>query len=244
MVMENKKEDVHLLWTGGWESTYRLCNLILLQKRTVNPIYILDPSRKSFSEEIKAMTVIRQGIIDRVESDVSLLRPVQIVIKDDIPLNKVITEQYEAIVKKYGGLGIQLEWLARYAEWKGLKGLEVGIEGSSHSPRRPVFAQLEKELIPQEDRLALRERLDDPLFEFFRRFGFPVFGLNKHKILEEVKSQEFYDVMLSTWFCHAPRNGKPCGRCYPCSQVMDEGMGFRIPYSRRVRHFFKKNFRV
>ena len=242
--MVAEKEEAYLLWTGGWESTYRLCNLILLQKRTVNPVYILDPSRKSFAKEIKAIEVIRQGLIDRIESDVPRLKPVQIIIKDDIPPNKVMTEQYEAIVKKYGGIGIQYEWLARYAEWKGLKCLEIGIEGPSHSSRNPVFAQLEKELIPQEDRLVLRERLDDPLFEFFRRFGFPVFDLSKHKILEQVKGQEFYDVMLNTWFCHTPRNGKPCGRCYPCEQVMDEGLGFRMPLSGKIRYALKKNFKL
>ncbi|MBN1929367.1 MAG: hypothetical protein JW764_07480 [Chlorobiaceae bacterium] len=242
MVMEGEKEDVNLLWTGGWESTYRLCELIFLKKRIVNPVYILDPERKSFREEIKAMVAIRGEIVKRISSDASLLKPLQIVIKDDIPPNKIITEMYDSIVKTYGGLGRQFEWLARYADWKDLYRLEIGLEGNTNSPRRPVYAQLEKELIIKDESMILGNKLDDQLFDFFRRFSFPVFNLSKDKILQLAKGQDFYDLMLKTWFCHKPRNGKPCGRCYPCEQVMHEGMSFRIPLSGKVRYAFKKLF--
>ncbi|ACF12202.1 hypothetical protein Cpar_1810 [Chlorobaculum parvum NCIB 8327] len=190
------------------------------------------------------MMVIRKGIIDRGVAYEQLLKPVQVVIKDDIPQSKAITEQYENIVKKYGRLGRQYEWLARYASWKDLCEIEIGVEGASSYPRRPVYAQLEKELVSQGDSFIIGDTLDDDLFAFFRNFSFPIINKPKFRLLQLAKDQGFYDLMLNTWFCHNPRNGKPCGKCLPCRQVMEESMGFRIPYSGRVRHFFKKNFRV
>ncbi len=242
--MVKKIEAVNLLWTGGWDSTYRLCELILVKKRVVNPIYIIDPSRKSVAEEVKAMMVIRKGIMEKGVDYKPLLKPVQVVIKDDIPQNKAITEQYEAIVKNYGRLGRQYEWLARYASWTDLCEIEIGVEGASSFPRRPVYAQLEKELVSQGDSLIIGDILDDNLFSFFKRFSFPIFDKPKFRLLQLAKAQGFYDLMLKTWFCHNPRKGKACGTCRPCEQVMCENMGFRMPLSGKIRYALKNNFRI
>lgn len=241
--MSIEKEKINLLWTGGWESTYRLCNLILLQKRIVSPVYILDESRKSFREEINAITVIQEDIKRRISSDSHLLQPLQIVLKNDIPQNTIITKQYHDIIKSYKRLGSQYEWLARYVVWKGLRCVEIGVEGSTYSPRGPVFLRLENNLIYCDDSLVLCDNPDDPLFEFFRFFSFPLFNMTKSEILKLAKSQSFYDIMLKTWFCHDPRKGMPCGTCRPCQQVMSEDMEFRIPLKGRVRYVIKKKIR-
>jgi 7-cyano-7-deazaguanine synthase in queuosine biosynthesis len=240
--MEAEKEEVHLLWTGGWESTYRLCDLIFVKKQNVCPIYILDTERKSFREEIKAMVAIREEIIKRISDNSQLLKPIQIVVKDDIPKNKIIMEMHESIVAQYGRLGMQYEWLARYVQWKGLNRIEIGVEGNSSSPRKAIFAKLEKALVVEGDSLVLGNEFDEPLLELFRFFSFPLFNLAKHKIYLLARDQPFYDLMLKTWFCHNPRNGKPCGICRPCQQVMSENLGFRVPFSGKMRYALKKYF--
>ena len=35
---------VKLLWTGGWDSTFRLLQLLLLYEKKVQPYYIIDPT--------------------------------------------------------------------------------------------------------------------------------------------------------------------------------------------------------
>lgn len=35
----------HLLWTGGWDSTFRVLQLLLCSRDAVQPHYIIDPER-------------------------------------------------------------------------------------------------------------------------------------------------------------------------------------------------------
>ena len=37
-----------LLWTGGWDSTYRLLDLLLVQKQHVQPYYVEMPLERYF----------------------------------------------------------------------------------------------------------------------------------------------------------------------------------------------------
>jgi 7-cyano-7-deazaguanine synthase len=43
-------------------------------------------------------------------------------------------------------------------------------------------------------------------------------------------------IMVKTWFCHAPVNGRPCGTCNPCRDAMVEGMRWLMPISSRLRY--------
>ena len=51
----NMKNVINLLWTGGWDSTFRFLQLILIEKRTVQPIYIMDLDRTSHVQEINVI---------------------------------------------------------------------------------------------------------------------------------------------------------------------------------------------
>ena len=50
-----------LLWTGGWDSPFRLSCLLLLQRRTVTPYYFLREKRPSTPIEIDTTAHIRQA---------------------------------------------------------------------------------------------------------------------------------------------------------------------------------------
>ena len=67
---ETTKSDlIYLFWTGGYDSTFRLCELLIIEKKKVQPIYIyynLDSIkttdfwvRKNRSNEIKSMNKIK-----------------------------------------------------------------------------------------------------------------------------------------------------------------------------------------
>ena len=46
---------VNLLWTGGWDSTFRLLSLVLIKRKPVQPFYVIDVGRVSTIREIKTM---------------------------------------------------------------------------------------------------------------------------------------------------------------------------------------------
>ena len=52
------KKIVNLLWTGGWDSTFRLCQLILVKRKNVQPYYIIDNKRKSLQKELITMDIL------------------------------------------------------------------------------------------------------------------------------------------------------------------------------------------
>jgi hypothetical protein len=52
---------------------------------------------------------------------------------------------------------------------------------------------------------------------------------------EIARQHGFADVMALTWFCHSPRNDKPCGVCNPCEYTIEEGLGWRVPWSSKIR---------
>lgn len=64
--MKHAMETVHLLWTGGWDSTYRLLYL-LWEGKQVQPHYIIDTHRPSSGHELRAMEAIRASINKDIE---------------------------------------------------------------------------------------------------------------------------------------------------------------------------------
>ena len=50
---------VRLLWTGGWDSTFQLLRLLLVQGRHVTPYYLMRDRRPSVPFELETMTRIR-----------------------------------------------------------------------------------------------------------------------------------------------------------------------------------------
>ena len=56
-----------LLWTGGWDSTFRLLTLLLREQHEVQPYYILDSLhyRPAVPAEREAMRLIRQALLKR-----------------------------------------------------------------------------------------------------------------------------------------------------------------------------------
>ncbi len=238
MEFESKAEP--FFWTGGWDSTFRLCELVLVKKRAVKPVYVLDPGRKSYKEEIDAIVEIRAMIRNRIKGQFDLLQPVDMVLKDDIPPNREITDLYNVLLKKYKNLGIQYEWLTRYLSWKRLKGVELSIEANLNTPDSPVLLALREKLEDKDGFMELPDDPGDPLTAFFGFYRFALMKTTKRDMVRYALCNSFYDIMIRTWFCHIPRNGQPCGTCTPCELVMKEGMGFRMPIQAKLRYRWKK----
>ena len=52
-----KKTAVLVLWTGGWDSTFRIVELSR-SFCSIQPIYVIDPERQSIGYELAAMDAI------------------------------------------------------------------------------------------------------------------------------------------------------------------------------------------
>ncbi len=236
--MGNNEDTVRLFWTGGWDSTYRLLQLLFL-KKIVQTYYIIDPSRLSVRHELKAMQLIKQMIFKRYNETRGLLLPTVFYELDSIEPIFEIIKAYQNITK-YTSIGSQYKWLAEFAlEYRFM--IELCVEkgvGRMNELLKPVLVKTETEGLSYykvDDSLA-----DKDIYALFGRFRFPVFGIDKHEMSEVALKENFIDLLEQTWFCHRPlSNGKPCGICTPCTQIMKENMRYRMPFISRCRYYFR-----
>jgi hypothetical protein len=229
-------EDVYLepakiLWTGGWDSTFQLLRLLFLDKRPVEPFYLIDESRRSTGTELLTMKRIRQSISDIDVAAASLLLPTNYFSVSQIPEDPEITNAFNAI-KSTRFIGRQYDWLARYCKYRGIGNLQLCIHEDDKAAV-VVAPFLSKETPDNELAVLADQPLGSNEHMIFKWFEFPILKLTKTDMAKIAEQHGWKDVMEKTWFCHSPLNEKPCGRCNPCRYTIEEGLAWRIPARRR-----------
>ncbi|MFC5570662.1 hypothetical protein ACFPN1_11380 [Lysobacter yangpyeongensis] len=229
---------VDLLWTGGWDSTFRLLQLLLLQRVPVVPHYLQDPTRPSTPVELQAMARIAAHLCARFPHVRELLRPLRIAHVDTLAIDPDIADALRDI-RRRSYIGDQYAWLPMYCRRNGIHGIELGvhIDDKVQALVRPVAAEYAHPA-------GYRSVRVDPRWagssehRLFGDFGFPLFGIDKVGIDRAADAAGWSEIMEMTWFCHTPVRGKPCGICAPCLYTIEEGLARRVPASRRVVSFF------
>ncbi len=69
------EQAANLLWTGGWDSTFRLLELLLVKGKVVQPYYIIDADRNSTGMELRTMEELKRRIFAEYPGATNLLRP-------------------------------------------------------------------------------------------------------------------------------------------------------------------------
>ena len=244
------KETINLLWTGGWDSTFRLLDLILIKKRRVQPYYMVSRIGSTTSEsnpnvvqgrascdlEMQTMDKIRNLILKSDPESRELLLPTIYYEVAAIAPDGEITQQYVNLLSAKH-LGSQYDYLARFALQQGIKNLELSIHKDDHAQKF-----IEPYVVQEED--GNYRLMDNPSYTelaLFKYFRFPILNLTKLDMEASAKKYNFLDIMNETVFCHTPlANGKPCGRCNPCRYTMKEGLSRRIPLVPRLKYQIKQ----
>ncbi len=231
-------EPVRLLWTGGWDSTFRFLDLVLRLRRNVEPVYLMDYKRQSAGLEIKAMQRIIFSLGKRHPETVERVLPMRIVEKMHLPEDAEIREAYHEVLRS-DYIGPQYYFLACMCRHRSLDGIELGAHKDGRLERllRGYMAVSSD----GDGRLSYRLSPDVPapahLQKIFAHCRFPLLDLTKIE-MQAISAQSGWRTWMDkTWFCHKPtRRGKPCGRCNPCLYALEEGMGRRLPWAARLRY--------
>lgn len=229
----------HILWTGGWDSTFRVLSLLATDTTLIQPHYIANPARQSQALEIDAMARIRRRATERWGP--RLLEP-RIVPLEEITVSDEAREAYRQLTRHYQ-IGPQYLWLAAYA-----RSIGAAMELCIHADDRAtgIAAALQQRAAGGEAMMGGAGGL------FGEHFTFPLLALSKLRMSAEAERLGFRDLMDLTWFCQIPSSrGVPCGFCNPCRWTIEEGLGRRVPPGRRFRlaiyrHLIRKlpGFRV
>lgn len=229
--IREKLSHVNILWTGGFDSTFRMVQLSKY-KVTVQPYYLLDPKfRRSVKNELYAIAKITDDIQKHPETKCLIKSLIKVNVSDLTP-DREISEAYERL-RKRESIGSQYDWLARFA--KTYTGLELCIEPGISAKARSCILKLGEVIKISDSEIAYyvidKGKSDKDLVSVFGDFHFPypLFEITKLQMIEEYYKLGFRDTLNKTWFCHNPVNNQPCGVCTPCKLVIEEGLVFRIP---------------
>jgi len=230
--------EVNLFWTGGWDSTFRLLQLVLIEKKVVQPYYLIDSSRQSLGNEIKARQEIKKKLFNEHPHTKALILPTIFYEVGDIAPDGEITKAYDNY-RKIKEVDYQYSWISRYCKQFDIHDMELCIEARSDGPLPPpeqlVFSSF-LELVEgtHEARIAV-EFKDTIVQTIFKYFRFPIRGINRQDMDAIAKRGGWQDYLFMTWFCHYPVHGRyPCGTCGPCKRAIKKGYGKRIPWFRRL----------
>lgn len=209
---------VNVLWTGGWDSTFRVIQL-LFQGNDVQPHYICDPGRASTPLEISAMHRISDLLKNNSELKGNLLS-ISVVDFSDFEKYSDIENAYIDLMKEHY-IGEQYKWIADYCRYENIESIDISVQNNPFIRKN-------------------HSREDYPFSVIFKGLNFPLITFSKNEMKKWCIDHGFLSIIEESWFCHSPtRSGKPCGVCSPCIVVVEEGMGYRLPASAKIRYHFR-----
>ena len=206
-----------VLWTSGWDSTFRILDLVLVQRMPVQPVYLVIRERPSTALEMAHMDLIREKLAERCEAAASRLLPTRYYAKDDLEQDEGIESAFWNM-RRQSYLGEQYEWLARLVTQEGLEGIELCVH----------VDDLFVDFVEHSD------------FETFKCFSLPIMHMTKLDMAEYARDHGFHDLLELTWFCHDPVDGQPCGVCAPCRYTRSEGLERRVPPVGSALGFYRR----
>lgn len=233
--MIKEKRTIYILWTGGWDSTYRVVELSR-KSVCIQPIYIYGEGRGSEKYEIKAMYEIYKMLNIRAETKATML-PIKFIDYNSLKKNYQVSKAFNNISKE-NPLGGQYEWLPFIAV--DYPRLEIGIEKTPPTQSKVIkvlqkYGQFyyDKEL----DTYLLDEKNStDDLISLFGNLSFPIINKSGWEMKENIINWGYEEVIKNIWVCHTPIFGKPCGTCHPCELKIETNMHFLLASSSLKRY--------
>jgi 7-cyano-7-deazaguanine synthase in queuosine biosynthesis len=219
------ENTIHVFWTGGYDSTFRICQLLIDKGKKVQPIYItyqyIDDTkygtqRNNRDNEIQTMDTIRSLINTKFPHIKYKLFPTMYI--NSIEDNSQITNSMYIMHYRHGKFTrpiTQYERLSRFSYYYPFP-IDVSVEKCGTG-----MDDATKNLRVDEgtDDCRIPTNLGDDLksFKILNNLRFPIVHLTKHQMEEIAKKGQYNDILKLTWSCWFPKNGSPCGKCDMCA---------------------------
>lgn len=234
------KRKVEILWTGGWDSTFRVVELSREDNIIIQPVYVIDPNRASTEYEKRSMNEIVSLLKQKHETKAEFL-PTVMYRLEDIPRDENISKAFQKI-HAVTNLGSQHEWLA----WLGKlhPNMEMGTEAGAAETSHIIDAIERFCVLDIKDDIGYvdHEKSTEEGNLVLGWFVFPIITRTEAEMLQIIRSWRYEDVMQHIWFCHKPINGQPCGFCHPCDVKMESDMEWLLPL--RAQKNYKSHKRM
>lgn len=214
----------YLFWTGGYDSTFRLCQILLMLDRPVQPIYLMcgevdnpdGTGRNNLKMELEKMKTIRDLIIKNNPHLAIKFMPTHYIVS--IQKDKKITSKFKKLHKQLGYFSRsinQYERAARYSYYHKYP-IEIGLDkcGTGLDEATEKF----REGYGTECKIKDNLPLTHINLEIFKNIRFPIAHLTKKEMKMIALQNNFYFILKESWSCWFPKFGQPCGLCEMCKQ--------------------------
>lgn len=228
---------VNILWTSGWDSTFRLLQLAEKGNVEIQPYYVLDDGRPSTDIEIQRMKEIKEMILNKWPHSKNLIKPIKFIKIGEIKKHPDVTSSYK-VLREESFMGSQYEWLGWLSKNVGNLELCIHEDDKAHYFIRDYVSKVND--VEGEYYKVDSKKCNKDVVNVFGNYNFPILTYTKLDMMKEAENKNFKDIMMNTWFCFTPINNEACGLCNPCKYAIEEGMSFRLSKSalRRYKYSF------
>ena len=201
----NDPNICYVLWTGGYDSSFRVLQAFIDENKIVQPIYISDfidnvpgkkTSRKNKEEEYKAMNTIRKMVLKRYPDKAKNLRKIIDIKKIDLDSDtKILMKELRSQKSvrrstcQYGAIS-QLSKDIN-AGRKNKIFLEIGVVKENHGVNNYKNIGIYNTINNNIDRntYTISKHLNNNSVSLFKYLRFPLIDLNKKDMLEIAKKK-------------------------------------------------------
>ena len=237
-------ESVNILWTSGWDSTFRILQLST-KDVIIQPYYMRDNWRESEQKEIDNIALLTEIIRTSPTTkcticDLIIGNSSDLVEDEDISRSfKEISQQFKQATNKH--FAYQYELLARFSKNIGI--IELGLEKGTMAIDIINAYGVTRKITDTKIGcfyVVDKSSSSNSIINLFGNYHLPLLDYSKLRMKEEAEENGFIDLMNKTWFCYFPINNKPCGRCNPCNDAIEAGLKYRFANVALLRNSVRK----
>lgn len=238
-------KQINLLWTGGFDSTFRLCQLSFKEVE-VQPVYFCVEDafdRTNYKKEIEAQEKILPIIRQKPQTKAIIHPPIRLT-QHDLPQNADIDTAYKNQCQ-CGKIPGQLRFLSKLPLL--YPNLEYCMEGPTLKRRKSGYkiGKTHQFLLEHGFRFKFNadgstmmntDHADPELRLLFGGFTFPILGITETDMVPWIRQWGYEDIFSQTWTCDFG-NDEPCGVCHNCETKWASGLThFFDTYPEAVRN--------
>ena len=233
--LQQLPEIYYVYWTGGYDSTYRLCEMLLIERKIVQPLYVtlaLDNDctteetcnklwvRRNRDLEKKAMVTIRKTL-EQQYPNISRTKLLPTIYIDTDIVDDKFNQTFES---KFYADNLwpekrrkhQYLFLSKFAYYNKIP-IDIGVLGLHKKSKFSIF--LAQELKAYTDASGHKNYKISGGDHFLSYIRFPLYGKTKKTLLLRAKKYSFDTILKLTWSCWFPNSsGVPCGKCPMCKE--------------------------
>lgn len=222
----------NIFWTGGFDSTFRLLELVSDDKvSSINLYYIAlniddvensNVGRRSITNEIETMIRILNNI------DTSKIKKFTIIGKSEdllyysfqftFPFMNFISKdkiEYSDKNKSYFfDLLVEGLVLRPITQWGAITQLldDLNIEAEICLEKEGgIWSRINRYVIDGQIQFSRMSALNA-----FKRYQIPLFNINRQQMIQISDEKNWKSILQMTWSCWYPKDGLQCGKCFTC----------------------------